>query len=420
MLMSSARHRKRSPLEARAAALRSGFTLIELILALTLLVIVLTTSYRLVIDCIETERYVDKISLPEKVGEGIISLIRRDLSGTFYRNMGRRTFLVADSGIPPEARDEIRFLSTVEPTPIEDPTGVSDHGFTTLRNITGVGYFLRPSAARGDLDAFTLFRKEITEFDPIEPLEGAGVNYEIYNKVRYLSVECFDGWSWYPDWDSQLRIEAEAEELLAMTEEGGVPSVEAPRASEEVLAAAPGVDPNAATEGTELLPPAAVPVAVRVEIGIYVMNGDRVERDARGDPVVKTFATVVEIPTAQRIPIDLSEETEDGAPGEDPEGEEGPKGEEGPRRLGGVGGGGPGGVPPEVEGILGDALRGRGGPGRRPPGAGGGGGGGGRGNARADVFRRAPPGGGPGGPAPGRAPSGGGGGARGGRGGARR
>ena len=180
-------HRHRSPTRG------SAFTLVELVLVMALLIMVLSVSYGIIIDCLEADRTVEKLTKPEKVGEGILSLIRTDLFGTIWRKMGTRVFFVDDAGGDGlGARDEIRFISTVEPTPTEEASAGSV-SVAQLRTITGIQYFLRDNPDSFDgVQMSTLFRKEIVEFYADGPLESPGVAYEIYDKMAYLSVGCYN------------------------------------------------------------------------------------------------------------------------------------------------------------------------------------------------------------------------------------
>jgi len=340
--MRSATHRSRS----------RGFTLIELVIVMGILVMVLTATYRLIVDCIDAERTVDKLTLPEKVAEGILSLFRADVSGTIWRHSGKQVFYVIDQGSGRDARDEIRFLSTVEPTPVEDPSSASLSNQTaSLRTITGLVYFLKQNQGIDGVATFTLYRKEIIDFLSENPLNSPGVSYEVYDKCAYLSIECYDGYDsvWLPSWDSEAMIQdelaaLEAEEqandgIARITDRQAVTGTEADtkapgagaagsrrssanqrldQRSNPLTQSAPGVDP-ALTEGgeMELLPPAAVPVAVRIEIGIYAGQGSRIERDGQGNPILKTYATIVPILTSQRIRIESEELDEAGLTGED-------------------------------------------------------------------------------------------------------
>jgi hypothetical protein len=278
-----------------------------------MLVLVLTVSYKLILDCLEADRIIDKVTLPEKVGDGILSLLRNDLAGVMYRNLGRRIFFVADNGVGYDSTDEIRFITTVEPTPREEAGYGESVTVAELRTIMGVSYFLRPSQDRDlDVPAFTLFRKEMVELDEMEPLASLGVAYEIYDKVAYLSIECFDGWGWYQDWDSEMRIEQELLDLeaeAAAMNSGGVARVSDPQGASASTVTTPGVSPyeEEGGLGSELLPPAAIPLAVRVEVGIYVATRSGVELDYDGSPLIKTYSTIVPILSAQRLAMEFEE-----------------------------------------------------------------------------------------------------------------
>jgi hypothetical protein len=289
------------------------------VIVMGMLVVVLAVTYKMLVDCLEADRTIDKLTVPEKIGEGILSLLRSDLSGTLYRGLGRRVFVVTDVGLPPDARDEIRFLTTVEPTPHEEASS-STVAVTQERAITGIAYFLRQSQLEDNVLAFTLFRKEMVDLNPETPLESRGINYEVYDKVKYLSIECYDGYGWFPDWNSEARIQLEAQDLAQSSqanqkEIGRVsdpqkkPSFKTPPPSPSAARNAPGVDPGASPV-TPVLPPAGIPVAVRVEIGVYVGSGigAKLDRDAQGSPVVKTFSTIIPILAAQRVAIQLEDE----------------------------------------------------------------------------------------------------------------
>ena len=304
--MASSNQRSASMLSTQRHGTK-GFTLIELVLALALLVIVLSTAYSIIVDSLQADQNLDRLTVPEKVGEGLLSLMRRDLGGTFFRNMGTRVFHVEDGGEQPDARDELRFISTVEPTPI-DSDGTGDP--LRLRTMTGVVYFVRPAELPDGLEGYTLFRKEIVEFDPVDPLLSPGVNYELYSNVRYFSVECFNGWAWLPDWNSEQSIMAEQDEAFANEADDSIARVSDPTATPNALANAPGVGTDTLGGADALLPPAAVPVAVRVELGIYVMSRGKALLDAEGRPLIKKFSTVVPILAAQRLALQLDDGTE--------------------------------------------------------------------------------------------------------------
>lgn len=326
-----------------------GFTLVELVIVLGILVMVLTVTYRLILDCLDAERVIDKITIPEKVGEGILSYFRSDLSGTIWRQLGTRVFFVVDSGTGLDARDEIRFLSTVEPTPLEEAAGNGNIQVASLRSITALAYFLKPNQPIDGVATFTLYRKEIVDFVDENPLDGRGKSFEVFDKLAYLNIECYDAYDsrWVPSWDSETMIREEQLDLEAADAANeGIARVgdRTDRADRQSPASATPADPTAAktarargasrreqnlltqsapgadptlnpAEEVEMLPPAAVPSAVRVEIGIYAGQGNRIERDSQGQPIVRTYATIVPILTSQRVKLPGEEGAEEGLGG---------------------------------------------------------------------------------------------------------
>ncbi len=288
-----------------------GFTLIELIVTLGILVIVLGMAYRILDNCLRTERYIERVTLPEKIGQAIISLLRRDLEGAVYRNLGTdRVFQVIDNGGGEIARDEIQLYTTVEPTPLEDLESqrFDSGGFNELnqRTITAVSYYLKENQH----GVYTLFRRESfgEEIDPFEG--GRGFSYEIYDKVKSFSVLCFDaeeyemgaGMPWVESWESSQRIllAQEAEEA-AMAAQAGIPMV--------------GRDQSAEDYGESLLPPAAIPTAVFVEVSIFVGDERGLFKDQSGRVLPpKTYSAVIPLLAAQRIPLYDESDVDPGIP----------------------------------------------------------------------------------------------------------
>lgn len=294
-------HRHESP-SCRAQA---GFTLLELVLVMAILVTVLVVAYQVVVDCLETDRTVDRIALPEKVGEGLMLVLRRDLAGTYFRFMGRRVFRIDDGGSDIDARDELRLFTTVAPTPIEELEGGANSVFET-HTVTGVYYYLRPTDHDRvrDVPTYTLFRKEMVLLDPEMPLDSVGTNYELYDKVAYFSVEPFDGLNWLTEWDSEYYIDVEEQEMAILAAEGreGVARVSDPLGNRSAIVSGPGTAPSLEPDA---LPPAAVPVAVRVTLGVYSGRGSSVDTDPDGQPILKEFSATIPIIASRRVPMDL-------------------------------------------------------------------------------------------------------------------
>ena len=208
-----------------------GFTLVEVIIALTLLVIVLLTAYKIFTNCLDTERAVERLTIPEKVGEGILTVMRRDISMAFFKgstqSLNNQVFVGENIDGVQGGEDRLTFLSAVTPKP-----RVEEYDWEGIRNICVIQYFLQESDAIDGYQSYTLFRKESTEFAETGVLDSPGLNYMIYDKVHSLDITYFDGYEWLAEWDSAAWSE-EQESLVAEQREletgaGGIPRVSDP------------------------------------------------------------------------------------------------------------------------------------------------------------------------------------------------
>lgn len=321
-----------------------GFTLIEVILVTALFAMVITVSYQILIETLESEKLVRRDTQKGKVGEAILMLIRRDLQGMVFDGMGRQVFLGENRGDGESAEDRIHFTTTAAvPPPVE---GVEEWRLEEItRGICAVGYELGPR--RGN-EGHTLFRRVRWDLQEGEnPLEG-GRHFPIYPHVLAFSCRFLDREGvWLDEWKSDERI-PEAEEE---TEDPDL------------------VDPTPTTEqeGEEevVLDPLPVPLAVEIQLYLLLNDESGILLDPAGKPIVERYSTVVPLLAVEvmDIPPELLEE---GAASD----------------LGGGAGPGPGGAGGAGSGGSGSGTGGSGaGAGGRDSGAGGGGTGGNRSGA---------------------------------------
>ena len=158
-----------------AGSRRGGFTLIEVVIALGMLVMVLVMSYQIFSNCIDTERRVIEITVPEKVGEGILTLMRKDLAGAVFKGcteqLDNQVFDGRTEGTEDAWQDSVFFVSTVDPTP-----GGDFMEWDNLRTLTVVGYMLRPNQLSSKYPTYTLYRKEMIDFAKRDITHPPGLN----------------------------------------------------------------------------------------------------------------------------------------------------------------------------------------------------------------------------------------------------
>lgn len=291
MINNRQKHRARN-------SLQGGFTLMEVVIVMAMLGFVLGSAYQIFINCIETERKVEEITIPEKVGEGILTLMRRDLAGAVFKGatqaLDNQVFVGIDNPGQDGDADTIYFLTTVDPTPRED----AQVDWENIRTLTMIGYRLESNQN----SAYTLYRKEILEFGQHDVTNAPGVNYNVYDKVKSLNIEFFDGYEWSADWDSvaaieeQQRLQQEQDDLRSGTNSN------IPRVS----------DPAAAEGDEELLgevqqQAAPIPIAVRIELEIYSGIGNKLN-EKNDQPVVRKFTTLVPLLASRRLALPIEDE----------------------------------------------------------------------------------------------------------------
>jgi len=161
---------------------KTGFTLIEVMLSLTLVAVISATTYSVLIATLEAKERVEKASLLNKVGQSILKMISKDLEGMYTKDIDKPF-----EGIDDGTQDYLNFTSTAASYPNEE--GVSS-------NLTEVGYRLEPSETQSGL--FVLLRRESYKIE-YDPLKGGRV-YEIYDQVKQFNLQYFDGTDWVDTW----------------------------------------------------------------------------------------------------------------------------------------------------------------------------------------------------------------------------
>ncbi len=297
-----------------------GFTLLELMVAMSILVTVLAICYQLLGSTLQASERIDRRTRPDKIGQGIMSLLRRDLLGAVWRHLGDQVFVGEDRGDGESARDEIHFLTTAPPLYAAE----RDLGYVLWTGVTSVSYILRPSTTADR--CFTLFRREGIDWSAGTDPFQTGTYFEIYDKVKYLDFRFFDGTRWLTQWDSSLRYEQYRNDMKAAIEElvnsvTKIPTNVADKNSttgakgKQALEAlrAPGIrsrgrgsldrlEAGAQQPETLLpLPDWAVPRAVHVELGIVVGSERGIYRsgvEANAPERIYKYSATVIIPSA--------------------------------------------------------------------------------------------------------------------------
>jgi len=183
------------------AARRTGFTLIEIILAIAITGFIMTVVYATLFATIRARDRIEKEGLTAKIGPAILDMIERDVAGAFCWNIHRNDiFFGEDRNISGEPADEFHMVTTT------DSTIVELSGDEPVRSdLCEVSYRLRHNASAPEL--MELFRRQDFHLD--EKISEGG-NYElIYSRIKSFEVSYFkdlyEGADRLDEWDAKKR-----------------------------------------------------------------------------------------------------------------------------------------------------------------------------------------------------------------------
>jgi prepilin-type N-terminal cleavage/methylation domain-containing protein len=190
---------KTMPMKTSNAA---GFTLIEVITAVTILALMAAITFSIVFGAVKRSRIIDARSELEIEADGILRLMIEDLRGCWFTDDDNPEiveddpfFIGKDSYNRDEPSDGISFLTTaIIPVSPELPSG-------------GIGE-VQYSVLESDDGTLSLYRREQI---PAEfPHDDGGGVFEITDRLRSLDIGYSDGEDWFVQWDSQGQADHEA------------------------------------------------------------------------------------------------------------------------------------------------------------------------------------------------------------------
>ncbi|HIG05591.1 MAG TPA: prepilin-type N-terminal cleavage/methylation domain-containing protein [Planctomycetes bacterium] len=295
---------------------QKGFTLIELIVVLGIFTIVMSMCYTILDTTLEADRRIKRATLTGKVGESILSQMRRDLQGVAWRGLGSDVFRGEDSGQDENAEDSIDFITT---SPVGEP---SEDTPNWTGELSSIGYALRPGKD-GDSVLFRRVSWDLTE-DPFD----SGDRSPIYDRVLALDFEYLgEEGEWTQDWDaSTLLPEQNLTDFPYLDERAAIAAMEAEEASSSTSAAAasegeggssaetgsatgsvlqPGdIDPATGEVIVEEPLPRPLPRAVRIVLFLHYSDEQGQILNDDGSPLEEVFSTIVPLLAADQILVE--------------------------------------------------------------------------------------------------------------------
>lgn len=169
-----------------------GFTLIEVMTAVTILALMAAITYSVVFSAVKRSRYIDRISALEIETQGIGDLIIEDIRGAFIQEGVVPFFLGDDKFYIDQPTDRISLLTTatMPVSPYEPSGGISEVTYSITETKDG---------------QISLFRREQLPQEP--PFDEGGGTFEITDRIKSLNLSYSDGEDWFDEWDSQGQNE---------------------------------------------------------------------------------------------------------------------------------------------------------------------------------------------------------------------
>ena len=172
----------------------SGFTLVELLLAVMLLGIMMSIVYGVLITTLKGQKQIEVITQSSEIGPSLLAQIRQDLEGAFLPDEQGTYFMGFNRAGSTGDRDRIDFITTRlaygAELAEEEPA---------FHSVNEVGYQVKASEVDPMLGV--LYRRQDYFLDK-DPLVG-GQLVELYDRVLHFSVTYFLEGEWIDKWDGE-------------------------------------------------------------------------------------------------------------------------------------------------------------------------------------------------------------------------
>jgi type II secretion system protein J len=171
-----------------------GFTLLELMLAITLVATIMVVLYMVLHSTLAVSSSVQEVIARSEIGPAILNIIRRDLEGAFLPDDKKEYFVGQDKILSANA-DRIDFVTMalsydrLTDDPQEKPRWIP---------IVESGYQLRLNQQNASY--MVLYRREDPFIDE-EPLKG-GKLVELYDRITNFNLQYYDGQQWVDEWNN--------------------------------------------------------------------------------------------------------------------------------------------------------------------------------------------------------------------------
>ena len=161
-----------------------GFTVVEIMVAITLLAVFLTGVYTVAIGTLQAKRVIDETAAVYTAGPGILDLLDRDLRGAYYHSVADGKAMKAQR--TSVGGTEVTIIDLITTSDSKITREVDDREVRS--DVTEIGYRLRRNDDFPGL--LELYRREQFFFD--DNLLKGGDYYLVYDRVRSMVIDFFE------------------------------------------------------------------------------------------------------------------------------------------------------------------------------------------------------------------------------------
>ncbi len=172
----------------------AGFTLMEVMLTVAITAAVFAMIGGILVSVLTASEKIDRKLRTEKTGYGILSVLRRDLTGVYAYALGGPAFRGEDRTVAGKPADTLRFVTTARV--------LGGDGRGARPALVAVGYRLEDA---GEGRGLALYRRaSAVEGDPL----GGGAYAELCAGIEAFQLEYLDGndRAWKTSWTDEERL----------------------------------------------------------------------------------------------------------------------------------------------------------------------------------------------------------------------
>lgn len=179
----------------------AGFTLLETLVALLLLVIVAGALYSSYFSVIRARERTEEGSEERREIRGTLDMLRREIAGSLFKGDDNRfRFVVEDRDVFGKPASNLEFVTVIPPSADERPAS----------DLVTVKYTVKETEGK-----ISLTRESADLYGSVKPIP-----YPQMEELQSFLVECYDGAKWVRSWNTALapRLPERVRVTLAVKE----------------------------------------------------------------------------------------------------------------------------------------------------------------------------------------------------------